>query len=119
MYLGCCCAFVEHVLVPEVESSSKIPEVVKSHEKLNLYLQKNNLSHCSILDTKHLELETTLERCLFTFTGLDTLDENNKFICRSCSYSDGKYTCVYYYKLLLLSMLLIKIVLTSVYLHNM
>lgn len=28
---------------------------------------------------------TDLEHCLFTFTDLDVLDEDNKFICKSCT----------------------------------
>ena len=90
------CIFVLLTLLAQAslpeESSSVIPDVVKSQRHFTLHLQKNSLSHCSFLDTKDLKLETQLEHCLLAFTSLDTLDENNMFICQSCS--DRKYDCV-------------------------
>ena len=103
-YFGYLRYITDHALIPEVKRSSEIPEVVKSQRDFNLYLHEKDLSHCSILDPTDLKLETTLEHCLLAYTGLDTLDENNKFICHRCSYPDGKYVCVCYtmcYKFLL------------------
>ena len=78
-------------LLPK-ECSSRIPDVVKSLRHFTLHLQKNSLSHCSFLDTEDLKLKSGLEHCLLAFTSLDTLDENNMFICQSCS--DRKYDYV-------------------------
>ena len=103
-YFGYLRYITDHALIPEVKRSSEIPKVVKSQQDFNLYLQKKDLSHCSILDPTDLKLETTLEHCLLAYTSLDTLDENNKFICHRCSYPDGKYVCACYtmcYKFLL------------------
>ena len=71
------------------EESISIPEIVKSQQKFNSHLQERKLSHCSYSDANDLKLETILEHCLLTFTSIDTLDEDNKFICQACS--DGKY----------------------------
>ena len=79
--------YVAHAL-PSQESS-RIPEVVKSQQKFNAHLQERKLSYCSYSDTKDLKLETALEHCLLAFTSIDTLDEDNKFICQACSV--GKY----------------------------
>ena len=55
-------------------------------EKQSFSLQLQNL------DTKDLKLETHLEHCSLAFTSLDTLNENNKFICQSCF--DRKYDII-------------------------
>ena len=68
-----------------LKESIKIPEVVSCQQKLNLHLQKWNLAHCGYSNANDLKLETDLERCLLAFTSIDTLDQDNKFICQTCS----------------------------------
>ena len=86
----CLYCLLAHVL--SSEQSSSIPEVVKSQQKFNLHLQERSFFHCSYSDAKDLKLETALEHCLLAFTSIDTLDEDNKFICQACSV--GKYILI-------------------------
>ena len=52
--------------------------------ELNLYLKAKNCSYYQVpLYNKHSAL--TLEQSLLEFTGLDVLDEDNKFICQHCT----------------------------------
>ena len=52
------------------------------------YLKKNDCKHlyrnATQKDTVQ-KFHTDLEHCLLTFTDLDVLDEDNKFICKSCT----------------------------------
>ena len=64
--------------------------LVTSQEKFNSHLKKNELHYQKTLPTA--KFETELENSLWAFTKLDVLDENNKFICHSCS--NGKLSNV-------------------------
>lgn len=63
--------------------TSETKDIVKSIEKLNMHLEENNYyyAYATAHDRK---FETELEQSLSEFTGLDILDEDNKFICRNC-----------------------------------
>ena len=66
------------------------------NSELNLYLKaKNHLYYQVPLYNKHSAL--TLEQSLLEFTGLDVLDEDNKFICQHCTNGKERrcLICVY------------------------
>ena len=57
-----------------------------SNHELNFCLKAKGYQYYQVpLYNKHSAL--TLEQCLLEFTGLDVLDENNKFICQTCTNS--------------------------------
>ena len=49
------------------------------------HLKKNGYKHLYRHSTQMNTVRTDLEHCLLTFTDLDVLDEDNKFICKSCT----------------------------------
>ena len=52
------------------------------------YLKKNSYKHLYRHATQKDTVQrfhTDLEHCLLSFTDLDVLDEDNKFICKSCT----------------------------------
>ena len=77
------CVYVAHTC--SLKKSTKIPEVVSCQQKLNSHLEERKLFHCNYSNANDLKLKTDLEQCLLAFTSIDTLDEDNKFICQTCS----------------------------------
>ena len=63
-------------------------EVAHDSNAFQEYLRKNGYKHlyrhAAQLNTVQ-NFHTDLEHCLLTFTDLDVLDEDNKFICKSCT----------------------------------
>ena len=60
------------------------PEVALNKTKLHRYLKRKELPY-QILNQREEEKDPqTLEATLSEYTALDVLDENNKFICKTC-----------------------------------
>ena len=76
---------VEDAEIDAEEEQHGENNIAFSNYELNLYLKDKGLLCQVPLYNKHSAL--TLKQCLLEFTGLDVLDEDNKFICQTCTNS--------------------------------
>ena len=76
---------------PENKPASSFAE---NQLELRNYLKNHNFYH-QYLDEDYPVKPFTIEHCLQSFTMLDILDENNKFVCDKCvSTKDGKLSII-------------------------
>ena len=76
------------------QSNANFRSVAKDKDLFQQYLVQKGLNHLTEANTK-LIAHYDLQRSLFEHTDFDVLDEENKFICRSCTKNQRTYVNAY------------------------
>ena len=75
-------------------SYANFRSVAKDKDAFQQYLVQKGLNHLTEANKKHIA-HYDLQRSLFEHTDFDVLDEENKFICRSCEKNQRTYVNAY------------------------
>ena len=78
------------------QNNANSRSVTKDKDAFQQYLVQKDLNHLTEANRKHIA-NYDLQHSLFMHTDLDVLDEENKFICHSCTENQRMYVKMYTY----------------------